>query len=144
MATTWLNVWLEGVGLHGLQPAPDEPVLRWLLQLHERAVDEETAATEGLSDQQAAMLDELRAEVITTQRDTLPAEAQDAVRSADILAVRAAETAAIVWTLAALDAIASPAEGISEWRVRLHRTATQFDGPSAPERKLRMAGSGTT
>ena len=125
MATQWLTVWLEGVGVQGLQPAPGEPQLRWLLVLHERAVEEEQNATEGLSDRQAAMLDELRIEIITVQRDTLPAEAQNAVRSGDVLAVRAAETAAIVWTLAAIDAYASPEDTIPNWRARLNGTADQ-------------------
>ena len=127
MATTWLNIWLEGAGIHGLQPDPDEPLLRWLLRTHERAVEEEANATEGLSDRQAAMLDELRTAIITTQRDTLPAEAQEAVRSGDILAVRAAETAALVWTLAAIDAYASTNDTIPAWRTRLTATAAQAE-----------------
>ena len=131
MATTWLNIWLEGAGIHGLQPDPDEPFLRWLLRTHERAVEEELKAVEGLSERQAAMLDELRAEIITTQRDTLPAEAQEAVRSADILAVRAAETAAIVWTLAALDAYSDPTQTIQSWRLELRATAWSLNDAMA-------------
>lgn len=125
MATTWLDTWLAGVGVHGLRPAPGEPLLRWLLHLHHRAATEELLATEGLAEHQAATLDELRHEIVATQRDTLPPEAQVAVRSSNILAVRAAETAAIVWTLAALDAYTSPTDTITNWRQRLHHTADQ-------------------
>lgn len=123
MATTWLNIWLEGAGIHGLKPGPGEPLLRWLLLLHERAVAEEEAATEGLSEDQAAMLDRLRHEIIAAQRDTLPPEAQEAVRSGDVHAVRAAETGAIIWTLAALDAYASTTETLDDWRRRLRAAA---------------------
>ena len=131
MATTWLTIWLQGAGIHGLQPDTDEPLLRWLLRTHERAVEEEANATEGLSDRQAAMLDELRTEIITTQRDTLPAEAQEAVRSADVLAVRAVETAALVWTLAALDALFDPTKALQDWRFDLHATAMSLAGAMA-------------
>ena len=79
MATQWLRVWLDGVGVHGLQPAPGEPLVRWLLVLHERAAIEEQIATDGLEAHHAAAIDQLRDEIIATQRDTLPAEAQDAV-----------------------------------------------------------------
>lgn len=127
MATQWLRVWLAGVGVHGLQPAPGEPLLRWLLVLHERAAIEEQIATEGLEAHHGAAIDQLRHEIVTVQRDTLPPEAQDAVRSADILAVRAAETAAIVWTLAAIDAYASTNDTIPAWRTRLTATAAQAE-----------------
>ena len=141
MATTWLNIWLEGAGIHGLQPDPDEPLLRWLLRTHERAVEEELKAVEGLSERQAAMLDELRAEIITTQRDTPPLDAQEAVRSADVFAVRAAETAAIVWTLAALDSSASPTDTLSHWRGRLESTASQIRPTRASDREAQHAAS---
>ena len=127
MATQWLRVWLDGVGVHGLQPAPGEPLVRWLLVLHERAAIEEQIATEGLEAHHTAVVDQLRDEIVATQRDTLPAEAQDAVRAGDILAVRAAETAAIVWTLAAIDAYASPTDTIPEWRNRLRTTSEQAE-----------------
>ena len=127
MATQWLRVWLAGVGVHGLQPAPGEPLLRWLLVLHERAAIEEQIATEGLEAHHGAAIDQLRHEIVAVQRDTLPTEAQDAVRSADILAVRAAETAALVWTLAAIDAYASPTDTIPAWRDRLKATADQAE-----------------
>ena len=127
MATQWLRVWLDGVGVHGLQPAPGEPLLRWLLVLHERAAIEEQIATEGLEAHHAAAIDQLREELIATQRDTLPPEAQDAVRAGNILAVRATETAAIVWTLAAIDAYASPTDTIPVWRDRLKATAEQAE-----------------
>ena len=125
MATQWLRVWLDGVGVHGLQPAPGEPLVRWLLVLHERAAIEEQIATEGLEAHHAAAIDQLREELIATQRDTLPPEAQDAVRAGNILAVRATETAAIVWTLAAIDAYASRDDTIPDWRERLKSASEQ-------------------
>ena len=79
------------------------------------------------------MLDELRHEIIATQRDTLPPEAQAAVRSGDILAVRAAETAAIVWTLAALDAYTSPTDTITDWRIQLRNTADLAERHGTPQ-----------
>lgn len=131
MATTWLGVWLEGAGVHGLHPGPGEPLLRWLLLLHERAVAEEEAATEGLSEHQAAVLDQLRHEIIATQRDTLPPEAQEAVRAGDIHAVRAAETAAVVWTLAALDAYTDPTRTLQNWRSELRAFGLSLTGALA-------------
>jgi hypothetical protein len=131
MATTWLRAWLEGAGVHGLHPAPGEPLLRWLLVLHERAQIEERAACEGLDPHRAAMLDELRHEAIATQMHTLPQDARDAVRAGDILAVRAAETAALVWTLAAADVFVDPIDSITKWRQRLATTAAEAQGVAA-------------
>ena len=144
MATQWLRVWLDGVGVHGLQPAPGEPLVRWLLVLHERAAIEEQIATEGLEAHHAAAIDQLREELIATQRDTLPPEAQDAVRAGNILAVRAAETAAIVWTLAALDAIGDPSETITGWRIRLRHceSAAQRLAEERPSVPISISGSG--
>lgn len=123
MATRWLTVWLTGVGIHGLQPAPHEPLLRWLLSLHERAIAEHEAALESLGPHQAAIADQILHEVIAAQKDTLPARAQMAIQEGDLLAVRTAEIAAIVWTLAGLDAFADPADSLPAWRQRLHDTA---------------------
>lgn len=133
MANTWLGVWLEGAGIHGLHPAPDEPLLRWLLVLHERAVDEEQRAREALSEHQLAVLDQLQWEALAAQKDTLPPEAQAAVRSGDIYAVRAAETAALVWTLAGLDAYTSPNETLEDWRLHLSSAARVACGLSSKE-----------
>jgi hypothetical protein len=124
MATRWLAVWLTGVGIHGLQPAPHEPLLRWLLSLHERAIAEHEDALEGLGPHQAAIADQILHEVIAAQKDTLPARAQTAIQEGDLLAVRAAEIAAIVWTLAGLDAFADPADSLPAWRQRLRDTGS--------------------
>ena len=44
-------------------------------------------------------------------------------RTGEILAVRSAEIAAIVWTLGGLDAFADPADSLAAWRERLQETA---------------------
>ena len=124
MATRWLGVWLTGVGLHGLRPADHEPLLRWLLSLHERAIAEHEAALEGLSPEQAAVADQILREVIAGQKDTLSLPDQVAIQEGDLLAVRSAEIAAIVWTLAGLDAFADPADSLAAWRERLCDAAT--------------------
>jgi hypothetical protein len=63
---------------------------------------------------------------------TLPQDARDAVRAGDILAVRAAETAALVWTLAAADAFTDPVDSLARWRERLQTTAAGLlPAPSA-------------
>lgn len=123
MATQWLDTWLTGAGIHGLQPAPDEPLLRWLLALHERATTEYEAAVESLGAHQTELVQQLLHEVFAAQKDTLPDEAQDAIRAGEIHAVRAAETAGIVWLLAALDTLTDPDDTIPDWRNRLHATA---------------------
>ena len=123
MATRWLRVWLTGVGLHGLRPAEHEPLLRWLLSLHERAIAEHEAALEGLSPDQAAVGDQILREVITTQKDTLSLPDQVAIQVGDLIAVRSAEIAAIVWTLAGLDAFADPADSLAAWRERLNHAS---------------------
>lgn len=123
IATRWLTAWLNGVGLHGLRPAPGEPLLRWLLSLHERAIAEHEAALEGLSPEQAAQADQLLREVIATQKDTLSLPDQLAIQHADLMAVRAAEIAGVVWTLAGLDALVDPTDGLGGWRDRLHDAA---------------------
>jgi hypothetical protein len=127
MATRWLGVWLTGVGLHGLRPADHEPLLRWLLSLHERAIAEHEAALEGLSPDQAALADQILREVIATQKDTLGVPEQVAIQKGDLLAVRSAEVAAIVWTLAGLDACADPADSLAAWRERLRSIAFAAD-----------------
>ena len=124
MATRWLRAWLTEVGLHGLQPAPHEPLLRWLLALHERAITEHHAALEGLSADHAAIADQILHEVLTIQKDTLPLGAQTAIQSGDLIAVRSAEIAAIVWTLSGLDAFADPTDNLPAWRKRLQAAAT--------------------
>lgn len=124
MATRWLAAWLTHGGVHGLNPAPHEPVLRWLLALHERAIAEHEAALEGLGPHQAAIADQILHEVIATQKATLPVGAQTAIQEGDLLAVRSAEIAAIVWTLAGLDAFSDPADSLPTWRERLHAAAT--------------------
>ena len=123
MATRWLGVWLTTVGIHGLQPAPHEPLLRWLLSLHERAIAEHEAALEGLSPDQEVIADQILHEVIATQKDTLPSRDQVAIQDGDLLAVRSAEIAAIVWTLAGLDAFSDPADNLLAWRERLRDAA---------------------
>ena len=123
MATRWLAVWLTTVGIQGLQPAPQEPLLRWLLSLHERAIAEHEAALEGLGPHQEAIADQILHEVIATQKDTLPTRAQLAIQEGDLLAVRSAEIAAIVWTLAGLDAFSDPADNLLAWRERLRDAA---------------------
>ncbi len=127
MATRWLGVWMTGVGLRGLRPAPNEPLLRWLLSLHERAIAEHQAALDGLNPDQAAIADQILREVITTQKDTLSLPDQRAIQDGDLLAVRSAEIAAVVWTLAGLDAFADPADSLAAWRERLNHAATATD-----------------
>lgn len=129
MATRWLTIWLTEVGIHGLQPAPNEPLLRWLLALHERAVAEHEAALDGLSPHQAAIADQILHEVIATQKDSLPAGAQAAIQEGDLLAVRSAEIAAIIWTLAGLDAFADPTDSLPAWRERLRNAAASAANP---------------
>lgn len=124
MATRWLTTWLNGVGLHGLRPAPGEPLLRWLLSLNERAIAEHEAALEALSPDQAALADQLSREVISTQKDTLSLPDQLAIKHGDLIAVRAAEIAAVVWTLAGIDALIDPNDDLGSWRDRLNATAT--------------------
>ena len=123
MATRWLRVWMTGVGIHDLRPAPGEPLVRWLLALHERAIAEHEIALEGLSPGQAAIAEQILHEAIAAQKDTLSLPDQLAIQVGDLLAVRSAEVAAIVWTLAGLDAFADPADSLGAWRERLHQTA---------------------
>lgn len=139
MATRWLGVWLTGAGLHGLRPAGHEPLLRWLLSLHERAIGEHEAALEGLSPDQAALADQILREVIATQKDTLGLPEQVAIQAGDLLAVRSAEVAAIVWTLAGLDAFADPADSLAAWRERLGHAAASAVHPSQMPAKLAEA-----
>jgi hypothetical protein len=137
MATRWLGVWLTGVGLHGLRPADHEPLLRWLLSLHERAIAEHEAALEGLSPDQAAVADQILREVIAIQKDTLSLPDQVAIQDGDLIAVRSAEIAAIVWTLAGLDAFADPADSLAAWRERLSDAASSaLHIEEAPQRLM--------
>lgn len=123
MATRWLRAWLAGLGLHGLQPAPHESLAGWLLSLHERAITVHEAALEDLSPDQAAVADQLLHEVICAQKETLPARAQIAIQEGDLLAVRSAEVAAVVWTLAGIDAFTDSADNLPAWRERLQEAA---------------------
>lgn len=141
MATRWLGVWLTGVGLHGLRPAEHEPLLRWLLSLHERAISEHEAALEGLSPDQAAVAEQILREVIAAQKDTLSLPDQVAIQDGDLIGVRSAEIAAIVWTLAGLDAFADPADSLAAWRERLSdAAASAVDANQMPAKLAEARG----
>jgi hypothetical protein len=109
--------------------------LRWLLALlallalHGRAVAEHEAALDSLSPHQTAIADQILHEVVATQKDTLPAGAQAAAQAGDLLAVRSAEIAAIIWTLAWLDAFSDPADSLPAWRERLRNAAASAANP---------------
>ena len=142
MATRWLGVWMTGVGIHDLRPAPGEPLVRWLLALHERAIAEHEAALEGLSPDQAAIAEQILHEAISAQKDTLSLPDQLAIQDGDLLAVRSAEVAAIVWTLAGLDAFADPSDSLPAWRERLHQAAAAASHGSRVHTALAEAKSG--
>ena len=123
MATRWLAVWLTGVGIHGLRPQPTNRCCAGCSPCTSERSPNTRPLSKASDPDQAAMADQILREVIATQKDTLRRPAQVAIQEGDLLAVRSAEIAAIVWTLAGLDAFADPADSLAAWRERLHDAA---------------------
>lgn len=98
--------------------------------------------TQGLSPDQAAVADQILREVIATQKDTLSLPDQVAIQDGDLIAVRSAEIAAIVWTLAGLDAFADPADSLAAWRERLSDAASSALHIAEAPRRLMEARPG--
>lgn len=134
MVTSWLPIWLRGVGLD-LVPAADWS--NWVSELEERARLEHIALYERIDGESSRAIDALLAETVPIIVGSLPPATRERIRQREQASLDAVSVAIHVWTLDAADMLQTPEADLEKWRWRRDTTASlamrvqdQHDSPA--------------